>query len=77
MNGRNKARELRDLARAMARQARMLRDDGFIARAREVARRAIALDRLGWMLLRPQPAPVAVRTVGRANGHANRRRSPS
>lgn len=66
MHSRNKARELRDLARAMARQARMLRDDGLVARAREVARRAIALDRLAWLMVRPQPAPV--RIDGRRRG---------
>lgn len=60
MQTRKTARGLLDLARVMVKQARILRDDGFSARAQEVARRAIALDRLGWTLLRPEPAPVRI-----------------
>ncbi|MGP9819832.1 hypothetical protein ACTZWW_07435 [Salinarimonas sp. NSM] len=60
MQTRQKARRLLDLARVMVKQARILRDEGFTARATEVARRAIALDRLGWTLMRPQPAPVRI-----------------
>lgn len=61
MQSRQSARTLLDLARAMVKQARMLRDMGFSARAREVARRAIALDRQAWAMLRPAPQPVPVR----------------
>ncbi|WP_029031913.1 hypothetical protein [Salinarimonas rosea] len=60
MQTRQKARRLLDLARVMVKQARILRDEGFTGRAAEVARRAIALDRLGWTLMRPQPAPVRI-----------------
>ncbi|GGK49363.1 hypothetical protein [Salinarimonas ramus] len=60
MQTRQKARKLLDLARVMVKQARILRDDGFTARAREVARRAIAIDRLAWTMLRPEPAPVRI-----------------
>ena len=60
MQTRQNARRLLDLARVMVKQARILRDEGFAARAREVARRAIALDRLGWSLMKPQPAPVRI-----------------
>lgn len=60
MQTRQKAHKLLDLARVMVKQARILRDEGFTARAAEVARRAIALDREAWTLLRPQPAPIRI-----------------
>ncbi|MGJ3264992.1 MAG: hypothetical protein ACFE0R_17335 [Salinarimonas sp.] len=60
MQTRQKARRLLDLARVMVKQARILRDEGFTARAAELVRRAIALDRQGWTLMRPQPSPVRI-----------------
>ncbi|HSP24851.1 MAG TPA: hypothetical protein VLQ65_06730 [Saliniramus sp.] len=44
----------------MVKQARILRDEGFTARARELATRAIAFDRLGWTMM--QPIPIRVRS---------------
>ena len=41
-------RQLTALARALVRQARELRDMGLKDDARELARRALAYDRLGW-----------------------------
>lgn len=69
MTTRSNARTLLDLARAMVKQARMLRDEGFGTRAREVARRAIALDRLGWALMQPQPRPAPVRITASRRPH--------
>jgi len=45
---RHNADMARSLARMMARQSRMLRDEGLLPEAREVARRAVLLSRLGW-----------------------------
>lgn len=48
MQSHRNAEAARHLARMMIRQSRMLRDEGLVAEARELARRAVALDRLGW-----------------------------
>lgn len=53
-------RTLFDLARAMIKQAKMLRDAGMIADARALARRAIAADAAAWQAARLQPIPIRV-----------------
>lgn len=52
---RRQATQFLDLARLMVKQARILRDEGFTTRARELAKRAIAFDRLGWTMMQPIP----------------------
>lgn len=52
---RRQATQFLDLARLMVKQARILRDEGFTARARELVTRAIAFDRLGWTMMQPIP----------------------
>ncbi len=52
---------LRLLARALAGQAKALRDGGAIAEARALARRAKAFNSLSWATVAPAPAPVPVR----------------
>ncbi len=52
---RRQATQFLDLARLMVKQARLLRDAGLTAGARELASRAIAFDRLGWLLMQPIP----------------------
>lgn len=53
-------RTLLDLARAMIKQAKMLRDAGMTADARELARRAMAMDTAAWQQARLQPIPVTI-----------------
>ena len=50
---RARADQVHDLARAMIRQARMLRASGSETAARELAGRARALDLLGWSYVTP------------------------
>ena len=52
---RRQATQFLDLARLMVKQARLLRDEGLTSRAGELARRAIAFDRLGWTMMQPVP----------------------
>ena len=52
------ATQFLDLARLMVKQARILRDEGFTARASELVKRAIAFDRLGWTMMQPVPIRV-------------------
>lgn len=54
-------RTLFDLARAMIKQAKMLRDAGMIADARALARRAMAADTAAWQAAQLQPIPVRAR----------------
>jgi hypothetical protein len=58
MMQRRQATQFLDLARLMVKQARILRDEGLTARARELVTRAIAFDRLGWTMLQPIPIRV-------------------
>lgn len=55
---RRQATQFLDLARLMVKQARILRDEGFTARASELVSRAIAFDRLGWTMMQPIPIRV-------------------
>jgi hypothetical protein len=50
MMQRRQAQEFLSLARYMVKQARMLRQMGLAAKARELAERALAYHRLGWSL---------------------------
>jgi hypothetical protein len=52
---RRQATQFLDLARLMVKQARLLREEGLTHKARELAQRAIAFDRLGWTMLQPIP----------------------
>ncbi len=49
------SRQFRDLARAMIKQAKLLRDAGLPTEAKEMARRAAAFDGLGWSMKEPVP----------------------
>jgi hypothetical protein len=60
MTDRNASRTYLDLARALIKQARMLKVEGLIEEARDLARQARAYDAVGWGL-KPQPIPVRVR----------------
>lgn len=60
---RGQAQQFLDLARLMVKQARVLRQQGLTAKARELVGRAIAFDRLGWAMM--QPAPVRVSATRR------------
>ncbi|WP_306119369.1 MULTISPECIES: hypothetical protein [unclassified Roseitalea] len=48
-----------DLARMMIKQAKLLKNAGLIAEARELARRAIAINGLGHHAARLEPARIA------------------
>lgn len=50
-----------DLARAMIKQAKMLKHQGLIAEARAIARRAVELNHMGHASQRLQPVPVRTR----------------
>ncbi len=50
------SRQFRDLARAMIKQAKLLRDAGLATEAKEMARRAVAFDGLGWSMKDLEPA---------------------
>lgn len=60
---RRQAEEFLSLARYMVKQARMLRQMGLAAKARELAERALAYHRLGWSMQAGEPAlqPIRVR----------------
>lgn len=51
---------LRDLARMMIKQARLLKSAGLISEAKQLARRAIAMNAAGHMAPHLQPIPVRV-----------------
>ncbi len=55
------SRQFRDLARVMIKQAKHLRDAGLLSEARDLARRAVAFDGLGWSMREPLPALVRAR----------------
>lgn len=58
------SRKALDLARMMIKQAKILRGAGFLADARELARRAVEINAVGHRTIALQPEPVRI-TVSR------------